>query len=86
MSLVSSTAGSTGRTRPATRGRTAFAATTAKKGRKTAPAAKSQRIGWSMTTRSTKHAVRIDIVSEVVLQAPRLVLGAGLRRGGDRLR
>ncbi len=42
--------------------RTAFAATTAKKGRKTAPAAKSQRIGWSMTTRSTKHAVRIDIV------------------------
>ena len=59
----SSTTGSTGRTRPATRGVTALAATTAKNGRKTAPTAKIQRIGWSMTTRSTKHAVRIAIVT-----------------------
>ena len=50
-------------TRPRNRGETALAATTAKNGRNTAPKANTHRMGWLMTTSSTKQIVRTTIVT-----------------------
>ncbi len=64
---VASASGSTGRTRPATRGITALAATTATNGRNTAPTAKIHRYHASMTTSSTKQIVRMAMVMRYCL-------------------
>ena len=64
---VSSATGSTGRTRPVTRGITALAATTAMNGRNTAPAAKIHRYHASTTTSRMKQAVRMAIVMRYCL-------------------